>query len=65
MEFKKMKKDKSMPPPAKPLTKEELTFKVKEFPVNYGATIVGITTMETLAGGPPTTDLTYVSRSAV
>ena len=63
-----MKRDKSMSPPAKPLSKEELTFKVKEFPVNYGATIVGITTVETLAGGPPTTDLTYVlegARSAV
>jgi len=63
-----MKKDKSMPPPAKPLSKEELTFKVRAFPVNYGASIVGITTVETLAGGPPSTDLSYVlegARSAV
>ena len=57
-----------MPPPANPLSKEDLTAKVKEFPVNYGASIVGITTLETLAGGPPSTDLTYVlegARSAV
>ena len=63
-----MKKDESMPPPARPLSKEDLTCKVKEFPVNYGATIVGITTLDTLAGGPPSTDLTYVlegARSAV
>ena len=68
MKSLKMKRDKSMPPPARPLDKDELTFKVKEFPVNYGATIVGITTVETLAGGPPSTDLTYVlegARSAV
>ena len=42
--------------------------KVKEFPVNYGASIVGITTVETLAGGPPSTDLSYAletARSAV
>ena len=38
-----MKKDKSMPPPAQPLSKEAFTIKVKEFPLNYGATIVGIT----------------------
>jgi len=63
-----MKKDTSMPPPARPLDKEQITAKVKEFPVNYGASIVGITTVETLAGGPPSTDLTYVlegARSAV
>ena len=63
-----MKKDKAIPPPARPLSKEQLTSKVKEFPVNYGATIVGITTVDTLAGGPPSTDLTYVldqARSAV
>jgi len=68
MESLKMKKDKSMPPPAKPLSKEQLTSKVKEFPVNYGASIVGVTTLDTLAGGPPSTDLTYVldgARSAV
>ena len=63
-----MNQDKSMPPPARPLSKEQLTSKVKEFPVNCGASIVGITTVETLAGGPPSTDLTYVlenARSAV
>ena len=63
-----MRNDKSMPPPARPLSKEQLTSKVKEFPVNYGASIVGVTTVETLAGGPPSTDLTYVlegARSAV
>jgi epoxyqueuosine reductase len=68
MESLQMKKDKSTPPPARPLSKDQLTSKVKEFPVNYGATIVGITTVETLAGGPPSTDLTYVlngARSAV
>ncbi len=62
------KKDKSVPPPAKPLSREDLTLKVKEFPINYGASIVGITTLVTLAGGPPSTDLTYVleeARSAV
>ena len=47
-----VKSDKSMPPPAKPLSREDLTSKVREFPVNYGASIVGITTVETLAGGP-------------
>ena len=63
-----MKTATSMPPPAKPLSKEDLTSMVKEFPVNYGASIVGITIVETLAGGPPSTDLTYVlegARSAV
>ena len=63
-----MNQDKSMPPPARPLSKEQLTSKVKEFPVFCGASIVGITTVETLAGGPPSTDLTYVlenARSAV
>jgi epoxyqueuosine reductase QueG len=63
-----MKNNKSIPPPARPLSKEELTFKVKEFPLQYGASIVGITTVETLAGGPPSTDLSYVlegARSAV
>jgi len=63
-----MEKNNSMPPPAKPLSREEFTSKEREFPVNYGASIVGITTVETLAGGPPSTDLTYVledARSAV
>lgn len=63
-----MKKSQPVPPPARPLSKEDLTHKVKEFPINYGASIVGITTLETLAGGPPTADLNYVlegARSAV
>ncbi len=63
-----MGKRESMPPPAKPLSKEDLTSKVKAFPVNYGASTVGITTVETLVDGPPSTDLTYVlarARSAV
>jgi hypothetical protein len=63
-----MKEDTSMPPLAKLLSKEDLTSKVKEFSVNYGASIVGITTVETLVGGPPSTNLTYVlagARSAV
>ena len=63
-----MKENNPVPPPAKPLSKEDLTDKVKEFPINYGASIVGITTLDTLAGGPPTTDLNYVlqgARSAV
>ena len=57
-----------MPPPTKPISREELTAKVREFPVIYGASIVGITSVETLVGGPPTTDLSYVlegARSAV
>lgn len=63
-----MNTDKSMLPPARPLSTEALTFKVKQFPVNYGASIVGITTVDTLSGGPPSTDLSYVlqrARSAV
>ncbi len=62
------KKDKSVPPPANPLSRGDLTHKVKEFPINYGASIVGITTLVTLSGGPSSTDLTYVleeARSAV
>ncbi|MDP7172161.1 MAG: hypothetical protein QF742_00725 [Alphaproteobacteria bacterium] len=37
-----------------------LTAKVKEIARDYGACAVGITTRETLAGGPPSTDLEYV-----
>jgi len=63
-----IEKDSSSPPPAKRLRREELTHKVKEFPINYGASIVGITTRETLAGAPPSADISYVlegARSAV
>ena len=63
-----MRKKSSMPPPTKPISREDLTSKVREFPVIYGASIVGVTTVDTLAGGPPTTDLSYVlegARSAV
>ncbi|MDP6269850.1 MAG: epoxyqueuosine reductase [Alphaproteobacteria bacterium] len=45
-----------------------LTAKVTEIASDYGACAVGVTTVETLAGGPPTTDLEYVlpgARSAV
>ena len=63
-----MRKKSSMPPPTKPISREDLTSKVREFPVIYGASIVGVTTVDTLTGGPPTTDLSYVldgARSAV
>ena len=53
---------------AKALSKAELSAKVKEFALISGACVVGITTRETLAGGPPSTDLSYVlegARSAV
>lgn len=56
--------DKIPPPPAKPLSEEVLTDKVKQFPINYGASIVGIATLDTLAGGPPSTDITYVLKGA-
>ena len=45
-----------------------LTAKAKEIATDYGACAVGVTTVETLAGGPPSTDLEYVlpgARSAV
>ena len=63
-----MKFDPHIGPAARPLTTEELTAKVKAFALNYGAVVVGITTVDTLAGGPPSTDLSYVlegARSAV
>jgi epoxyqueuosine reductase len=47
---------------------EEITGRVKALAKSYGADAVGIATTETLAGGPPSTDLTYVlpeARSAV
>ena len=57
-------KDQTLPLLTKPLSTDELTVKVKAFPVNYGASIVGITTIETLSGGPPSTDITYVLKNA-
>ncbi len=47
---------------------EKMTNRVKELAKCLGATAVGIATTETLAGGPPSTDLTYVlpeAKSAV
>lgn len=45
--------------------KEKMTQLVKEFLFNAGAMDVGIATRETLHGGPPSTDLTYVLPEAV
>jgi epoxyqueuosine reductase len=42
------------------MDKEKLTQLVKNLVVNSGAVAVGIATTETLEGGPPSTDLTYV-----
>ena len=39
---------------------EDLTKTVMEFVKSYGAFAVGIATLETLEGGPPSADLTYV-----
>ena len=39
---------------------ERITRLVKDFMINAGAMDVGIATTETLSGGPPSTDLTYV-----
>ncbi len=50
------------------ITAEMLTEKAKTFVKNCGASAVGITTLETLEGGPPSTDLEYVlpgAKSAV
>jgi epoxyqueuosine reductase QueG len=47
---------------------EKITNRVKAMAKSYGAVAVGIATTETLADGPPSTDLTYVlpeGRSAV
>ena len=47
---------------------EELTRFAFEFLTTQGATVVGVSTKETLAGGPPSTDLEYVlpgAKSAV
>ena len=50
------------------MDKEQLTQILKNLVKNSGAIAVGVTTTETLEGGPPSTDLTYVlpeARSAV
>ena len=47
---------------------DSLTEWVKDFAKSYGATAVGIATLETLKGGPPSTDLSYIlpdARSAI
>jgi len=47
---------------------EKLTGRIKELAKCLGATAVGISTIETLAGGPPSVDLSYVlpgAKSAV
>ena len=47
---------------------EKITDRIKAMVKSYGTVAVGIATTETLAGGPPSTDLTYVlpeARSAV
>jgi epoxyqueuosine reductase QueG len=54
--------------PTLTITAENLTGKAKSFVKNCGACAVGITTVETLAGGPPSTNLEYVlpgAKSAV
>jgi epoxyqueuosine reductase len=48
--------------------REELSQLMKDMARNLGACLVGIATIETLAGGPPSADLTYVlpgARSAI
>ena len=47
---------------------EKLTEELKEMALTLGAFKVGIATTETLSGGPPSADLTYVlpeAKSAV
>jgi epoxyqueuosine reductase QueG len=43
---------------------EKITGRVKDLAKCYGAGVVGIVTTEMLAGGPPSTDLTYVLPNA-
>jgi epoxyqueuosine reductase len=43
---------------------EKITGRVKDLATSYGARAVGIVTTEMLAGGPPSTDLTYVLPNA-
>ncbi len=47
---------------------EKITRRAKNLAICYGASVAGIATTETLKGGPPSTDLTYVlpgAKSAV
>jgi epoxyqueuosine reductase QueG len=39
---------------------EKMTSRIKELAKCLGATAIGITTTKTLAGGPPSVDLSYV-----
>jgi epoxyqueuosine reductase len=43
---------------------KKITGRVKDLARCYGAGAVGIVTTEMLAGGPPSTDLTYVLPNA-
>ena len=43
---------------------EKITRRAKDLAMSYGAGAVGIVTTEMLAGGPPSTDLTYVLPNA-
>jgi epoxyqueuosine reductase len=43
---------------------DDMTGKIKELALDYGATIVGINTIDSLAGGPASTDLNYVLKGA-
>ncbi len=54
--------------PSRTLSNDELTAKAKDLALDLGACRVGISTVETLTGGPPSTDLEYIlpgARSAV
>ncbi len=47
---------------------EKITRRANELALSAGASVVGVTTIEKLAGGPPSTDLSYVlpkARSAI
>jgi epoxyqueuosine reductase QueG len=43
---------------------EKITRRAKSLALCAGACVVGVTTTEKLAGGPPSTDLTYVLPNA-
>jgi epoxyqueuosine reductase len=60
--------DKTQRRSSRTLSIQELSSKAIDFATNLGACAVGITTVDTLAGGPPSTDLEYVlpdARAAV
>ena len=42
----------------------ELSKLIREMAINLGACLAGIATVETLAGGPPSADITYALPSA-